>query len=267
MPYIKVNGVNLYYTDTGVGDETILFSHGLLMSGEMFSKQVAYFSKNYRCITYDHRGQANSEVTADGYDMDTLADDAAALIAALNAGPCHFVGLSMGGFVGMRLAIHKPQLLKTLTLLDTSADEEPPEKAKSYKTLNFVARWFGLSVVAPKIMPILFGTTFTTDPNRKDEREEWRKHCTNHDRKGITRAVTGVIERKGVYDELNAITVPTLVAVGDEDVATIPAKGRRIAHAIPNAKFQIISQAGHSATIEQPDAVNRAIETLLCKKN
>ena len=263
MPRVTVNGVDLFYTDTGTGDETILFSHGLLMSGEMFARQIEHFSKHYRCIAYDHRGQANSEVTADGYDMDTLADDAAALISALNIGPCHFVGLSMGGFVGMRLAIHRPDILKSLTLLDTSADAEPTENAKSYRTLNFVARWFGLKIVTSKVMPILFGNTFMTDPNRKSERDFWRQHIASHDRKGITRAVSGVIERRAVYDRLGSIVTPTLVAVGTEDVATIPAKGQRIADAIPNAKFQLIDMAGHSATIEQPDAVNQAIETHL----
>ena len=134
MPRIYVNDAELFYTDTGVGAETIIFSHGLLMSSEMFTEQIAYFSKKYRCIAYDHRGQASSEVTADGYDMATLTDDASALINALGIGPCHFVGLSMGGFVGMRLALNKPELLKTLTLLNTSSDAEPKENAKSYKS-------------------------------------------------------------------------------------------------------------------------------------
>ncbi len=263
MPYITVNNIELYYTDTGSGAETIVFSHGLLMSGEMFDDQIAHFSQNYRCIAYDHRGQARSAVTADGYDMDTLAEDAAALITALNIGSCHFVGLSMGGFVGMRLAIHKPELLKTLTLLDTSADAEPAETAKSYKVLNFIARWFGLGIVTSKVMPILFGTTFMTDPLRKMERQKWRKHIASHNRIGITRAVTGVIERNSVYDQLSTIETPTLVVVGGEDIATPPAKGQRIADAIPNARFQIIPKAGHSATIEQANDVIQAIETLL----
>ena len=59
----------------------------------------------YRCVTYDHRGQGQSPASPTPYDMETLAADAAALIGALGAAPVHFVGLSMGGFVGMRLAI------------------------------------------------------------------------------------------------------------------------------------------------------------------
>src|SRR5271156_3136985 len=98
MPYILVNGVNLYYEDTGHGRETIVFAHGLLWSGKMFAAQVAHLKDRYRVITYDHRGQGKSEVTESGYDMDSLAEDEAALIKALGAAPCHVAGLSMGGF-------------------------------------------------------------------------------------------------------------------------------------------------------------------------
>jgi pimeloyl-ACP methyl ester carboxylesterase len=117
MPFKEINGTRIHHTETGSGPETIVFSHGLLMSGEMFRDQVAAFSDRYRCITFDHRGQGQSEVTESGYDMDTLAEDAAALIRELNCAPCHFAGLSMGGFVGMRLAIRHPELLKSLILL------------------------------------------------------------------------------------------------------------------------------------------------------
>src|SRR5690349_639574 len=124
MPHLKINGVNYYYEEHGSGKETIVFSHGLLWSGAMFAKQVAALKSRYRVITYDHRGQGQTEVTQGGYDMDTLTGDAVELIKALNAAPCHFAGLSMGGFVAMRLAIRHPELLKSVILMETSADPE-----------------------------------------------------------------------------------------------------------------------------------------------
>src|SRR6476620_12369964 len=124
MPTIHVNGVNLFYKESGIGPETIVFSHGLLMDHTMFEPQRAAFEKQYRVIAYDHRAQGQSQDPGQGYDMDTLADDAAALITVLNAAPCHFAGLSMGGFVGMRLAAHHPELIRTLTLMNTTATKE-----------------------------------------------------------------------------------------------------------------------------------------------
>ena len=83
MPVMAINGARIYYEESGSGPETIVFSHGLLMSGEMFSEQVKAFSAGYRCVIYDHRGQSRSEVTRSGYDMDTLTEDAAAVNAAI----------------------------------------------------------------------------------------------------------------------------------------------------------------------------------------
>ncbi|MEM9107844.1 MAG: alpha/beta fold hydrolase [Pseudomonadota bacterium] len=263
MPMIEIGDARLHYTDEGSGPETIVFSHGLLMSGDMFSAQVDALKDRYRCITYDHRGQGGSAVTDDGYDMETLTEDAAGLIEALETGPCHFVGLSMGGFVGMRLATRRPELLRSLVLLETSADPEPSENQKQYRMLNFVARWFGLSTVIGRVMPIMFGQTFLNDPERADDRQKWRSHIVSNDRIGITRAVKGVINRRGVIDDIRQIDLPVLIAVGDEDVATVPEKSERMHEAIPGSKLALIPGAGHSSTIEQPEAVNRVISTHL----
>jgi pimeloyl-ACP methyl ester carboxylesterase len=151
MPTRVINGAELHYEERGSGPETIVFSHGLLMSGDMFREQVEALSDRYRCVSYDHRGQARSAVTETGYDMDSLTADAAALISELGAAPCHFVGLSMGGFIGMRLAIHHRNLLRSLVLMDTSADPEPEENKGPYRRLAFV----GASCSARRSCPIL----------------------------------------------------------------------------------------------------------------
>lgn len=259
MPRMFVNGAELYYEDHGSGTETIVFAHGLLWSGRMFEPQINVLKERYRCVTFDFRGQGQSAVTKEGYDMDTLTADAAALIQALNCAPCHFVGLSMGGFVGMRLAIRYPQLLKSLILLETSADPESPENARRYRLLNFIARWFGLNLVAEPVMKIMFGEKFLNDPARAALREEWRRRLVSNHRIGITRAVIGVIERQGVYEQLDKIGLPTLILVGDQDVATPRAKAERIRERIPGATLRVIPGAGHTATIEEPEAVTAAI--------
>ena len=114
MPKIQVNGTEINYEDRGSGKETIVFSHGLLWSTALFNNQVNYLQGKFRCISFDFRGQGKSEITDDGYDMDTLAVDAAELIKKLKLGSCHFVGLSMGGFIGLRLGIGEPDLIKSL---------------------------------------------------------------------------------------------------------------------------------------------------------
>ncbi len=263
MPYKTINGANLYYEETGSGPETLVFSHGLLMSGDMFADQVRAFSDRYRCISFDHRGQARSEVTASGYDMDSLTDDAAALLQELDAAPCHFAGLSMGGFVGMRLAIRRPELLKSLILMETTADPEPEENRGPYRKLAFIGRWLGFRLVVDKLMNIMFSQSFLKDPAKAEVRERWKTHLLGLNKKGTSRAAHGVIDREGVYDQLDRIDLPTLIVVGDEDVATVPAKSERMHGAISGSRLVVIPRAGHSASIEEPDAVTRAMEDFL----
>lgn len=259
MPFLNVNGVRLYYEESGAGPETIIFSHGLLMSGDMFSEQIRVFRERYRCISYDHRGQSRSEVTPAGYDMDTLADDAAALIRELNGTPCHFAGLSMGGFVGMRLAIRQPELLKSLVLLETTADPEPGENKGPYRRLAFIGRWLSFRLVINPLMKIMFGRSFLEDPNRSDLRAKWKNHLLGLNRKGTARAAHGVIDRDGVFDQLKEINTPTLIIVGEEDVATPPQKAARMHNAIKGSLIHQLPRGGHSSTIEEPEHVTRVM--------
>ena len=263
MPLLDVNGARLYYEDTGGSGEPIVFSHGLLWSGRMFDKQVAALKDRYRCISYDHRGQGQSDVwKVDAVDIETVYADAVGLIEKLGVGPCHFVGLSMGGFVGLRLAARRPDLLRSLVLMETSADPEPVENVPKYKRLNFIARWFGLGLVANPVMGIMFGRTFLEDPARSAEREEWKRRLTGN-RRDIWRAVNGVIRRRGVSVELSSIRTPTLVMVGEEDVATVPAKAERLHAAIAGSKLVKLPRGGHTSTVEEPELVNPVLSSFL----
>ncbi len=265
MPIARVNGTDIFYEDSGPGriGETIVFSHGLLFSSLLWEAQVKHLRGRYRCIAYDHRGQGRSaDSTRRSVDMETVYDDAVALIDAIVDEPLHFCGLSMGGFVGMRIAARQPARLRSLMLFETTADPEPEENVPRYKLLSMAARVFGIAAVASRVEPIMFSKTFRTDPSRESERAFWRRQLTAN-RRTIYRAVNGVIERRGVYDELSRITVPTIVAVGDEDVATVPAKSERIHAAIRGSRLVRIAGAGHSSAIEQPARVNAAIDDFL----
>lgn len=265
MPEIDLPGARLHYEETGSGPETIVFAHGLLWSGDMFAAQVDALADRYRCVRFDFRGQGRSAVTEGGYDMDTLTGDAAGLIEALGCAPCHFAGLSMGGFVALRLALRRPELLRSLILLETTADAEPADNVPRYRRLNLVARWLGLGLVARPVMKIMFGEKFLTDPARAAERADWRRRLVANHRVGITRAVTGVIERQGVADEIHRIDLPTLIVVGDQDVATVPEKSHRMHARIPGSELVVVPGAGHTSTVEEPAAVTAAIEAFLGK--
>ena len=261
---VTVNGARLHVETSGPdGGEPILFLHGLLWGGWMFEPQVTALSDRFRCVTLDWRGQGKSEVTADGYDMESLTKDAIAVIDQLKLAPVHLVGLSMGGFVSMRIAARRPELVRSLSLLETSADPEPPENVPRYRRLNLVARWLGLAPVAGKVMPIMFAKSTLADPTRAAELAEWRRRLIANDRIGITRAVKGVIDRAPIHAELGAVRAPTLVMVGEEDAATVPAKAERIRDAIKGARLVRVPRAGHTSTLENPTWVTRELRAFL----
>ncbi|MBN8230013.1 alpha/beta fold hydrolase [Corallococcus macrosporus] len=263
MPMRSVNGTRLYYEDTEGPGDVVVFSHGLLWSTRLFDPQVEALRGRFRCIAYDHRGQGQSDVPPESViDMETVYADAVAFLESMRVGPVHFVGLSMGGFVGMRLAARRPDLLRSLVLLETSADPEPPTNVPRYTALNLVARYVGLAPVTAPVMRIMFGTSFLTDPGRAEERALWRARLKGN-RRDIYRAVNGVIQRKPVADELPRIRTPTLVIVGEEDRATVPAKAERIHSLIPGSKLVRLSRGGHSSTVEEPALVNAELAPFL----
>jgi 3-oxoadipate enol-lactonase len=263
MPLVDANGTRLWVEDTGGAGPPVLFSHGLLYSGRMWDGQVPVLQRRFRCIRYDHRGQGQSVVEKDGYDMDTVAEDAAALIRALGVKPVHFVGLSMGGFVGMRLASRHPELIRSLVLLDTSADPEPAENLPRYRMLTFIERWLGPRLVAGPVMKIMHGATTRADPARAEELKAVKARFIATDRVGAVRAVNGVLGRKGVKDELGNIRAPTLVLVGEEDTATIPAKAEAVAAGIRGAKLVRVPKAGHLSAIDNPTFVTEQLSSFL----
>lgn len=263
MPNIAVNGTRLYYEESGSGPETLIFAHGLLFDGDMFKAQIEALSPEYRCISFDFRGQGRSAIADAGYDMDSLAEDTAQLIKALDAAPCHFCGLSMGGFVGMRLAIGRPELIRSLMLLETSAEPEEPRNVPRYRLLNIMMRWFGVGAVVGRVLPILFGQKFLADSANATQIERFVRRLKSASREGLSRAVKGVIDREGVVEELQHITCPTLVIVGDQDVATVPARSKRIHSRIAGSRMVVIPGAGHSSCIEAPQAVNSLLRDFL----
>ncbi|WP_331743808.1 alpha/beta hydrolase (plasmid) [Streptomyces sp. NBC_01136] len=268
MPTVDVNGASISYTDTGTPPgkpdaPAVVFGHGLLFSGWMFHPQVEALRRHYRCVTLDWRGQGDTPATHSGYDMDTLTADAVALIGRLDLGPVHYVGLSMGGFVGQRIAARHGDLLRSLTLLDTSADDEDPAKLGEYRLLANVYRLTGVRPVLGKVKTMMFGPAFLASPTSETIIDEWVRRLRRCDRAGIRKAVFGVADRPPVHDELGRVSVPTLVAVGADDVATPRAKAERIAAAISGARLEVVQGSGHSSTLEQPTALTTLIRDFL----
>lgn len=262
MPTIRANGVELFYKESGNGPETIVFSHGFLMDHSMFEPQRAAFEKQYRVIAYDHRAQGQSQDPGRGYDMSTVTDDAAILIRALKAAPCHFAGLSMGGFVGMRLAARHPDLIRTLTLMNTSAAREKLYNRVKYAFLAQMVKMFSPAPFTPIAVRELFGRTTRTSPEKRGLLQEWTAKLRTRSRSSAYILQAIAKRREFRAKEMAAIQCPTLIIAGEDDKAQPPGNSASLFTGIRGAHMINIPGAGHSSSLEQPDAVIAAMREL-----
>ncbi|MCW2785059.1 MAG: alpha/beta hydrolase [Marmoricola sp.] len=268
MTLVAVNGIQLNISDSGTpagkpGAPVLVMGHGLLFSTTMWRHQIETLRSTYRCIAVDWRGQGATPPPDDGYDMDTLAADLISLIEHLGVGPVHYAGLSMGGFVGQRVAARRPDLVRSLILLDTSSGPEDPEKISRYRLLAAIYGLFGMKPLVGQVAPIMFTPEFIATPGGTATVRTWVRELKPNNRRGIKQAIRGVTDRLPIADELGTITAPTLVIVGASDVATPVAKAETIVAGIAGSQLVVIPDVGHVSTLEAPAAVTALMTEFL----
>ena len=263
MKRVTVNGVSLAYEEHGSGDETVVLSHSYLVDRRQYQPQIEALRERYRVLAYDHRGHGRSDKPRDGYSMEAIYRDGEAFIEATRAGPCHWVGLSTGGFVGMRLGYRRPDLLRSLVLMDTSADAEVLVKRAKYEGMFAVLKAAGFAPLMPATLPIMFGPTFLGDPARREEVALWRERFMDNDIDALIGFGRAIFSRESIVDRMKEVAVPTLVMVGEHDVATPLSRAQQLVDHIPGALLQVVPEAGHLSTIENPALINEVLWSFL----
>ena len=261
---IELNGTKLAYDDVAPADPcseekpALVFSHSLFLSRMMFAGQVESFSAHRRVVCYDHRGQGYSSRDAVArLDMDTLTADAAALIEELELAPCHFVGSGMGGFIALRLAARRPDLLCSAVVMCSSAEEE--HRLEHCAQLLNRTRHAGVAGTIEPLMREVFGKTALAECGPRAPLDQWRVRLRRLD-SSINDAAHGAMYRPGVLDELPTISMPLLLISGEEDAAYPPAFSDEIAALVTGAARHVrVERAGHAVVLEQPDVVNRLL--------
>ncbi|MBS45678.1 MAG: alpha/beta hydrolase [Nocardioides sp.] len=235
-------------------------SPSMFFDTRMFQAQADRFSDRYRVVRYDHRGQGRSaSATRDQLDYDTLTADVVALIGALDLAPVVFVGNSMGGFVGLRLAARHPELLRSAVLMGTSADAEDPEAAAVMDQLIDVVAEHGVAPVIDGVLQFMMGDTTLTDPSRVDVLAGVRELLLSRG-PAYADAAWHIAHRPGVLDELGDISVPLVVVAGTEDHTYPPPKSEQIVAGVPHAELVVMERTGHVHALENPEAVNDVLE-------
>jgi pimeloyl-ACP methyl ester carboxylesterase len=221
----------------------IVLVPGLLCSAEVFAPQVAALWPY---------GPVTIAATLEG---ETIPEIAASILAA---SPARFAlaGISMGGFICFEIMRQAPGRVSKLALLDTSARPDTLKQIAARRALVAEARAGDFSEVAAQALSIIAHPAHQNDPAL---REINVRMALTVGIDGFARQVEALIARVDSRPSLSDIAVPTLVLVGDSDPLTPPQRAEEIAAAIPNARLVVIPKCGHESTLEQPQAVNRAL--------
>ena len=242
-----------YAVDGRDGAPTVVLSNSLGSTPAMWDPQLPALAERLRVVRYDHRGHGRSPVPPAPYELADLGADAVALLDRLGLERVHWCGLSLGGMVGMWLAINAPERIDRLVLCCTSAKLGPPEM---WADRAATVRAHGVDAIADAGIERWLSPGFI---EREPQTAAWvRAMLAATPAEGYA-GCCGVIERMDQLARLGEIRAPTLVIAGEDDPATPPEHGERIAAAIPGARLEIVPGARHLATIEQPEAMTSLI--------
>lgn len=251
--------MNLAYEVRGTGDP-VLFIAGRGGVGRTWHlHQVPEFERaGYRAITFDNRG-IGATAQADGFGIEQMVADTAALIEKLDAAPARIVAVSMGSFIAQELMLARPELVRSAVLMATrgrhdrtrdffrSAERELADSGvelpASYDAKLRLLESFSPATLNDDLAVRDWIDTFTMWPNKPTPGTRAQLDVGPHD------------NRLPAY---RSITAPALVIGFADDVVLPPHLGREVAEALPNGRYLQIPHAGHLGFLEKPQEVNAA---------
>ena len=251
--------MNLAYDDRGRGDP-VLFIAGRGGAGRTWHvHQVpAFLAAGYRAITFDNRGIGATE-SADGFGIEQMVADTAALIEKLDAAPLRIMAASMGAFIAQELMLARPELVRAAVLMATRGRDD--RTRDFFRAAERDLAESGVALPASYEAKVRLLESFSPK-TLNDERavRDWIDMFTIWPTKSTPglRCHLDVAPQGNRLPAYRSITVPTLVIGFADDVVMPPHLGREVADALPNCRYLQIRDAGHLGFIEQPQAVNAA---------
>ena len=232
---------------------TVVLSNSLGTTSALWDAQVPALEPHFRVVRYDHRGHGASDAPPGPYTVEELARDVIALLDRLGLERVSFCGLSLGGMVGMSLALQAPERLDRLVLCCTSAYLGPPE---TWSERAQLVRAEGPGAIADAVLGRWFTERFHAEQPGTVAR--FRDMITATPREGYA-ACCEAIRGWDARATIHAIAAPTLVIAGAGDPSTPPEHARLIAGEIPGARLVVLEGAAHLANVEQAEALNEAL--------
>jgi pimeloyl-ACP methyl ester carboxylesterase len=269
MPFVTADdGVRLHWEESGSG-EPLLFIHEFAGDHRSFAPQVEHFRDRYRCLVYDARGYAPSDVPGDvgAYSQLRAVADAVTVLDAAGAERAHVVGVSMGGFCALHVGLRHPDRVDGLVIAGVGYGAHPDAAETFRAESEAVAAAFDAEGAAEVAKRYAVGPARVQFQNKN--RAAWElfaRQLAEHDSGGSARTMRGVQRlRPSLYDlrdELAAMATPVLIVVGDEDEGCLEAD-LMLKRTIPTSGLAILPRTGHTCNLEEPDDFNAPVERFL----
>ena len=273
MPYATTDdGVRLYFEDTSAG-EPIVFVHEFAGDHRQWEPQIRYFSRRYRCISFDARGYPLSDVPEEDekYSQDRARDDIKSIVDHLGIERAHIVGHSMGAFATLHFGLRYPDRADSLVLAGCGYGAHPDAQA------DFLALTRRTADMLRSESMETSAAKYARSPGRlqyqaKDPRgyDEFAAMLVEHSAEGSALTMANVQRLRpslwDLQDELRALELPVLIITGDEDDPCLD-PGIFMKRLIPNAGLAMVAKTGHTINSEEPALFNQLVDDFLVRAN
>lgn len=256
MPSALCNGLELHYADTGRGDP-VVFLNGLGGDHLYWMGQVRACAGHFRCLAIDNRDCGRSAYSSAPYTLGDMADDVAALLQSLVQLPAHIIGLSLGGMIAQELALRHPDRVRSLLLVGSAARADA--WFLGVQDLLALLRMQSTDAGAffAALLPWLMSYRFFEEPDHVERLKVLVNEAPYPQRaEGCFRQI-GAIRGLNTLDRLAELRCPVLAATGADDILVPARYGQQIAERVPNGRFVLLPNVGHSPPLEDGRAFNR----------
>lgn len=218
----------------------------------MWDRQIPELSRHWRVLRFDLPGHGGSPAYS-GDSATVLAERLLATLDGLGVERFGYAGCSLGGAIGIQLALAAPQRVSSLALVSSSPRYGTPD---SWRQRGVVVRTNGLDPIARTTPERWFTESFAT---AQPAIVEWAVQMVRTTDPGCYIACCEALASFEAKNALGGIGVPTLVVAGAEDEVTPPAEARALVAGIPDARLAIVPGASHLTPVEQPGAVTELL--------
>jgi pimeloyl-ACP methyl ester carboxylesterase len=256
MPKVRANGITINYEQQGSGEPLVLIPF-LTADNACYAFQVADYAKHYTCISVDPRGAGESDKPPGAYSTELIADDIAALMAAIGVERAHVSGVSLGAAAGMWLAGKYPQRVKSLSLHSAWPKSDPFLKIV-VEGWRSIAKALGSvpEMVVQGIFPYCFTPElYAAKSDYIGQLGDFVRSRPHQPLDALTSQSAAVIAHDAMA-QLARIKAPTQITIGRHDTVTSPRFADALKTNITGSELYIFEDCAHAALYQDVAGFN-----------